>query len=269
MPEIKRYRVLDTPVDAANMSSALNFVEQAVATRNAPGFILAVNPEKVFLLRRNPALKRFFRNAALLIPDGIGMVKALGLLLNVRTDRVPGADLMQQICAAAPGKNYRLFILGSTEKVNRNACEVLAERHPGIQIVGRADGFTPAEEMDALVERINRSGADILFVAMGSPRQEQWMMQYGPRLKNVKLCQGIGGTLDTIAGTVKRAPVIWQRLGLEWFFRLLCQPTRGSRQLRCFAFAWEVLRARLSGAPEENREIVRLHQPDRSLIIQD
>lgn len=92
------------------------------------------------------------------------------------------------------------------------------------------------------VDRINASGADILFIAMGSPRQEKWMSEYAGKLTTVKVCQGIGGTLDTIAGTVKRAPVFWQKLGLEWFYRLLCQPSRFKRQLRCFKFALEIFR---------------------------
>ena len=97
------------------------------------------------------------------------------------------------------------------------------------------------DEMAALVDRINASGADILFIAMGSPRQEKWMSEYAGKLTTVKVCQGIGGTLDTIVGTVKRAPAFWQKLGLEWFYRLLCQPSRFKRQLRCFKFALEVL----------------------------
>lgn len=244
---IVRKEILGCPVDAVDMRSALEFIAEAIKTRTIPGFVLAVNPEKVFVLRQDAFLKRFFCDASLLIPDGIGMVKALRVLHGVKTLRVPGADLMQNICAEAPERGYRIFIYGSSEEVNSRACEVLRERYPGIRIVGRANGFVKPDEMSMLINKINASNADILFVAMGSPKQEKWMSKYAGELTTVKICQGIGGTLDTIVGTVKRAPLTWQKLGLEWFYRLLCQPSRFKRQLRCFKFAIEVYQQKLFG----------------------
>ena len=243
----ERLHILDTPVDAVDMDGALAFVEDAVKTRTSAGVILAVNPEKVFVLRQDAFLKDFFEKAALLIPDGIGIVKALKILHGKRITRCPGADLMQNICKEAPSKGYRIFVYGASEEVNAGACEELKKRCPGLQIVGRSNGFVKPEEMPQLVARINESKADILFIAMGSPKQEKWMSQYAGQLTTVKLCQGIGGTLDTIVGTVKRAPKFWQNLGLEWFYRLLCQPSRFRRQLRCFRFAFEVFRQKVFG----------------------
>ena len=242
-----RYRVLNTPVDGIDMAGALDFVAQAVAGNGKPAFILAVNPEKVFVLRQDAFLREFFERAALLIPDGIGMVKGLKILHGVTVTRVPGADLMQNICKEAPVRGYKIFIYGSSEEVNAGACRELERRHPGIWIVGRSDGFVKPDEMDDLVAKINASGAEILFIAMGSPRQEKWMSEYADKLTTVRVCQGIGGTLDTIVGTVKRAPLFWQKLGLEWFYRLLCQPSRFKRQLRCFRFAFEVYRTKFFG----------------------
>ena len=247
MQKIIRQEVLGCPVDVVDMRGALDFVADAVKTRTSAGFVLAVNPEKVFALRNDRSLKDFFDNASLLIADGIGMVKGLKILHKVKISRVPGADLMQNICAEAPARGYKIFIYGSSEEVNAKSCEVLRGRHPGIQIVGRANGFVKAEDMDSLVQQINGSGADILFIAMGSPRQENWMREYGSKLTTVKICQGIGGTLDTIVGTVKRAPVFWQKINLEWFYRLLCQPSRFKRQLRCFKFALEVYKMKFFG----------------------
>ncbi len=243
--EIHRYRVLNTPVDAIDMEGALEFVREAVRTRNSPGFVLAVNPEKVFVLREDAFLRDFFEKAALLIPDGIGIVKALKILHKERISRCPGADLMQNICRVAPENGYRIFIYGASEEVNRRSCEILGERYPGINIVGRANGFVKPEQQPELISRINESRADILFVAMGSPRQEKWMHEYAGELTTVRVCQGIGGTLDTIAGTVKRAPAIWQKMNLEWFYRLLCQPSRFRRQLRCFRFLFGVYKSKL------------------------
>jgi len=244
---LERFRILNTPVDAVDMAGALAFVADAVKERTSAGVILAVNPEKVFVIREDAFLRDFFENAALLIPDGIGIVKAMKILYGKRLVRCPGADLMQNICREAPEKGYKLFLFGSSEETNAKACEILRKKYPGIRIVGRSNGYVKPEDMDGVVRQINESGADILFVAMGSPRQEKWMREYAAKLTTVKLCQGVGGALDTIAGVVKRAPLFWQKAGLEWFYRLLCQPRRFKRQLRCFKFAFEVYREKIRG----------------------
>ena len=227
---------MDTVVDGINMQNALDFVAEYIRSKKPVGFILAINPEKVFAFQSNSFLHIFFERATLIIPDGIGIVMALRFLYGVKVNRIPGADLMQNICREAPVRGYRIFIYGATENVNAEACKVLRDRYPGIEIVGRANGFVAQEHMEDLVARINASEANILFIALGSPKQEEWMATYAERLTTVKLCQGIGGTLDTIAGTVKRAPLFWQKLGLEWFYRLLKQPSRIGRQFKLIVF---------------------------------
>ncbi len=245
---MKRYSILNGFVDDVDMEKALDFVRDYIKDDNAPvGYVLAMNPEKFFALRKNQFLQEFFEKAALLIPDGIGIVWALRFLFKVKVSRVPGADLMQRICSEAPENGYRIFIYGASEQVNSSACEELKKRYPGILIVGRANGFVPQNEMDELVEKINQSNANILFIALGSPRQEEWMAKYAGQLTSVKLCQGIGGTLDTIVGTVKRAPVIWQKMGLEWCYRLLKQPRRIKRQLKLAIFVKEVFILKIKG----------------------
>ena len=241
-----RHEVLDTPVDALDMSAALEYVAQAVEVRTSPGFVLAVNPEKIYALRADAELRNFFSQAYMLLPDGIGVVKALRFLYHVKIGRVPGADLMQNICKEAPMRGYKLFLLGASEDVNRNAVEILRERYPGINIVGRHNGFIDAAEMPGLVKQINDSEANILFVAMGSPAQELWMQTYCPQLAGVKICQGVGGTFDVITGHVKRAPEGWQKCNLEWFYRLLHQPTRAKRQLKLIRFVADVAKQKVT-----------------------
>jgi len=137
-----------------------------------------------------------------------------------------------------------VFLYGAKEEVNAGSAVELARRCPGLRIAGRANGYLRLDEMPALLERINASGADILFVALGSPAQERWMAEHLPQL-NVKVCQGIGGTLDTIVGAVKRAPLLFQRFGLEWLYRLLCQPSRAWRQRVLPLFAMQVVWAKV------------------------
>lgn len=236
-----RLRILNLPVAAISMNEALRLIDDRVRDGHRAACIVCANPEKVYAVRSNVGLGRFFEEAELVIPDGIGVVLAARVLYGAKLMRIPGADLMQQICAASAEKGYRLFIYGSSERVNRAAVETLQSRYPGINIAGRSPGYVKQGEMGDLVRRINESGADILFVGLGSPRQELWMQQYVPKL-NVKVCQTIGGTLDTIAGAVKRAPRWMRGAGLEWLYRLLRQPWRVSRQINLVRFTAEVIR---------------------------
>ena len=237
----ERIDVLGVPLDLVDMQDAVKAVDGLINGVANGSCVLAVNPEKITALRKDAWLLSFFRSAALLIPDGIGAVWAARKLTGSRVGRVPGADLMQNLCALASVRGYMVFFYGAKESVSVEAVVLLQERHPGLKVVGRRNGYVLPEDMDDLISEINASGAHILFVALGSPRQERWLVQYGDRL-NVKVIQGIGGTLDTITGHVRRAPVSWQRLNLEWLFRLLMEPQRIKRQIWLPVFILMVLR---------------------------
>ncbi len=236
-----RTDVLGIPVDCVTMGGALDFAARLIDGGAKGQYILAINPEKVMVLLKDDALRKAFAAAALLIPDGIGVVWAMRRLHGLEAVRVPGSELMPKLCELAARKGHGIFLFGSKEEVNRESAEKLVQRYPGLRIAGRANGYLTEEEMPGLVEQINASGAKILFVALGSPKQEQWIQKWLPQL-NVAICQGIGGTLDTIVGTVKRAPPIFCRLGLEWFYRLVTNPKRIRRQIVLPVFAWMVIR---------------------------
>lgn len=236
--------VLGVPVDPIDMAGALRLVDERVRSGATGSYLIAVNPEKVCALGRGSLSGDFLAGADLLLPDGVGIVLAVRLLRGCRLGRVTGADLMQAICAAAPARGYRIFLYGGTEEVSRAAAARLVERYSGIRIVGRSHGFVPQGRMADLVRRINAARPDILFVALGSPRQEGWMAEYLPQL-NVAVCQGIGGTLDTLAGRTRRAPQWLRRLGLEWLYRLMTQPSRAPRYLDLVRFAGAVMAAKL------------------------
>ncbi|MEZ4601738.1 MAG: WecB/TagA/CpsF family glycosyltransferase [Syntrophotaleaceae bacterium] len=237
----KRLKVLNVWVDPVDMDQAVSRVEEFVERGDRPHAIFAVNPEKNFSVPKNPALHETFRQADLLIPDGIGVVYAARLLHKARLKRVPGVELMAAICSLAAKKGYKVFLYGAKEEVNRGAAEELVRRYPGLNIVDRCNGYVKEQEMPALVERINASQADILFIALGSPRQEDWYARHREALRTVRVVQGIGGTLDTIVGTVKRAPAFWCRLNGEWLYRLLSEPKRIHRQRVLPLFALDVL----------------------------
>lgn len=239
MKEIKRVRVLGVPVDNVDISLALKYIDELITNNKKRNYILAVNAEKFMALQNDPFLKQIFENAALLIPDGVGAILAMRWCYGLTAERVPGSELMPNICREAAKKGYKIFIYGSKEHINKGAVEKLNVLYPGIRIVGRCNGYIGEEKMEGLINDINKSEADILFVALGSPKQEIWIKQYLPKL-NVKVCQGIGGTLNAITGQTKRAPAFFQKLALEWFYRLIMNPKRIHRQLVIPRFLFKV-----------------------------
>ncbi|GKT08596.1 WecB/TagA/CpsF family glycosyltransferase [Desulforhabdus sp. TSK] len=225
-----RHSISNIWVDAVTMTDALARVEEFLENGNRLHTIFASNPEKNFSVPRDPLLYESFRTADMLIPDGIGMVLAARFLYGAKLERVPGCELMQSICALSAKRDYPIYIYGAKEHVNKEAVQNLERAYPGIRIAGRANGYITEEGMPALVKHINDSGARILFLALGSPKQEQWIARYGSQLENVRVCQCIGGTLDVLTGNVSRAPKIFCNCGLEWLYRLASEPKRLKRQ---------------------------------------
>ena len=239
----ERIDILGVPVDCVNMEQAVAAVEAMIAGQS-PQSIIAVNPEKVMKCRQDPDLLKQLRGAGLLVPDGIGVVIAARIFGLARMVRVPGSELMPAICELAANKGYRIFLFGADPEVNEKTRDVLLRGYPGIRIVGNRDGYLKDGDMASLVSEINASGADILFLALGSPRQELWMQKY-LNATNVKVCQGVGGTFDVIAGKVRRAPAAFRSLHLEWFYRLMSNPRRLLRQTALPQFLVAVMKQRL------------------------
>lgn len=245
--KIRRFRVLGAPVNVVSMGQAIDYVERCVRNSDKPNVIVAINPEKVYALRESTVLAESVEAAGLLIPDGIGVVCALRMR-GIAASRLAGADLMHAICRRAAEVGYRVYLFGGAEAVNARTRERLASLYPGIRIVGSHHGFISIDNAQWLIDDINASGAEILFVALGSPKQEEWVGRYSGALTTVRVIQGVGGTFDTIAGSVKRAPVLWQRLNLEWLYRLLKQPSRFGRQRRLVRFIGDALREWVTSA---------------------
>ncbi len=241
----RRIDILGTPVDCVTMADALAFADEMTAD-GRPHSIVAVNPEKVMRAQTDPALLDRLKAADLLIPDGIGVVIAAKLLHHASLERVPGAELMPLLCAQAAAHRQSVFLYGAKPDVVDRAAVALVRTYPGLHVAGTQHGFLPDGQMPALIKRINASGATMLFVALGSPRQEEWIMQHLPTL-TVSIIQGVGGTFDVLAGTAQRAPALWRTCHLEWLYRLLSNPARAPRQIALPLFAFGVLRYRLLG----------------------
>lgn len=241
---IERFEILGSPVNCVNMDKAVAIAEQMILHGQTANSILAVNPEKVITAQKNPQIAAALHAAALCIPDGIGVVLAARVMGIKHISRVPGSELMPKLCELAAAKGYSIYLFGGQESVNAKTAETLLKQYPGLKIAGRDNGYLSEQEQPALVERINRSGAQIIFVALGSPRQECWIEANKQKLQHVRICQGVGGTFDVITGDIKRAPLLFRRLNLEWAYRLITQPSRIRRQkalpLFIYRFLWSL-----------------------------
>jgi N-acetylglucosaminyldiphosphoundecaprenol N-acetyl-beta-D-mannosaminyltransferase len=234
--------ILGIRVDDVTADETLALIEQFVAERT-PHQICTVNPEFVMRARQDRAFRDVINNAALCLPDGVGLLWAarrLGLPLR---ERVAGSDMVGQIAARAAQLGWRLFLLGAAPGVADKAAEVLRSHCPGLNIVGTYPGSPSHEEESAIVERILQVRPEILLVAFGAPAQDVWIARNQPRLQ-APVAMGVGGSLDFIAGVAQRAPIWAQRLGLEWLHRLIREPWRWRRQLALPRFVWHVLFAR-------------------------
>lgn len=203
--------------------------------------IIAVNPEKVMAAEKNDQLRDLINNSTYGIPDGVGILLASKLKKGTIGSRVTGVDMMDRLLGFAADKGYRVFLYGAKEEVVSKAKEKIEEKYPSIIISGYENGYV--QDADLVVDKINASKADILFVAMGSPKQELWIREHMDGL-TAKVFQGVGGSFDVFAGHVQRAPAVYRKMGLEWLYRLMKEPSRFKRQLALPKFLWRVVRSK-------------------------
>ncbi|PIC99877.1 WecB/TagA/CpsF family glycosyltransferase [Sporosarcina sp. P29] len=199
--------------------------------------IVAINPEKLMKAKEDPELKALLNRAEFQIPDGIGVILASKLKKGQIRSRVTGIDMMDRVVQEAAVRGKRIFLYGAKPGVAEEAAAKLQEMHPNIQIAGVQHGYE--KDVQVVLDTINQAKPDILFVAMGSPKQEQWIEQHRDQLHPV-VFQGVGGSFDVLAGNIKRAPAAFQKAGAEWLYRLLLEPSRIKRQMNLPKFLVEV-----------------------------
>lgn len=207
--------------------------------------IATVNPEFVVIAQSDAQFRRILNAASLNVPDGVGLLWAARRLGATLQERVTGQELVDRIAglAAERGDSARIFFLGARPGIAEQAAAALKNKYPGLQIAGCYAGSPAVEEEEKIVSLINASGPQILFVAYGPPRQEFWIARNADRLQ-VKVAVGVGGTFDTLAGIVPRAPHWLRNAGLEWTYRLLREPWRIKRQWAIPYFMWLIVSRR-------------------------
>ena len=223
-----RINVLGIGFDNLTMDEA---VEQGMALLHSPGAhrVATPNPEIVEACRENLAARQAVNSADLVLADGIGVVKGAQILGTPLKGRIPGIEFAAGLMERMAQEGLSLFLLGAKPGVAETAGKRLAEKYPGLKIAGTHDGYF--QEDAPVVQAIQASGADCVFVCLGAPMQELWMAKHGEATGAHLLC-GLGGSLDVFAGAVERAPKFWCDHNLEWFYRLCKNPRRAGRMMK-------------------------------------
>ena len=238
-----RVDVLGVSFDNVTMDEA---VDKAMAflEEDRPHLAATPNPEIVQRAGRDPEYAEVLRQADLVIPDGIGVVYAARILGRPLKGRVPGIDLASALMERMARTGKRLFLLGAKPGVAEQAAVKLQAEHPGLVVCGSHDGYF--QEDGPVVEAIRTARADVVFVCLGVPRQEKWAAAHG-QAAGARLYIGLGGALDVFAGKVERAPEQFQRLGLEWLYRLMKEPSRIGRMAKLPLFLVSAVGAKARG----------------------
>ena len=238
-------------IDNLSMEETLQTIEGFIAS-GRPHQHVVVNVDKLVKASRDPDLRRIINECALVNADGMPVVWASRLLGRPLKERVAGVDLFDALMRRAAERGWRVFLLGAKEDVVLAVKSRYEAELPGLRISGHRNGYWTAAEEPQVVEQIKAAGAELLFVAISSPKKEQFLGRYQAEMR-VPFAMGVGGTFDVAAGRVKRAPRWMQRCGLEWFYRFLQEPRRMFRRyfIEDMAFAGLLLRewrqSRLSG----------------------
>jgi N-acetylglucosaminyldiphosphoundecaprenol N-acetyl-beta-D-mannosaminyltransferase len=234
--------ILGIPVHAVTAAEALERVEGFMAGPRLHQ-IATVNPEFVMAAQNDAEFRRILDAADLCLPDGVGLLYAARRLGRPLPERVPGSAFVYQMAERAAARGWPLFLLGAAPGVAEAAARVLCDRYPGLRVTGTYAGSPDPASDEAIVGRINDSGATLLFVAYGAPKQDKWIDRNRTALTTVRAAIGVGGSLDFITGRAVRAPRWMQDAGLEWLHRLYKEPWRWRRMLALPRFAVRVLLA--------------------------
>lgn len=235
--------VMGLKFDSMTMDEALSRAE-ALLRGDKAAYVVTPNAEIAYEALHDVQLREMLNGADLMLPDGAGVVLASKLLRTPVKQKVAGVDFAAGLLGILERNGQSLYLLGGKPGIGELAAQKMLEAHPQLRIAGIADGYFRDEA--PVIAKINASGADALFVCLGAPKQERFMVQHQQEL-HVHLMAGLGGSLDAFAGTVQRAPAWMIRLNLEWLYRLIREPKRFRRMLRLPKYLWAVMLKRIRG----------------------
>lgn len=228
-------------IDFLNMTK-MDFLHHELypkLNRQEKCFVVTANPEIVMKGREDDSYKKIIQSADYVVPDGAGILLAAKFLKQPLPERVAGFDLMISLLEFANVQGLSVYLLGAEGYVNEKAVLEIEKRFPNIRIAGNQDGFFDLRDK-AIAEKVRASSPDIIFVALGLPKQEKWINEHKHKFSK-GLFMGVGGSFDVLAGEVKRAPQKWIDLNVEWLYRIVKQPSRIKRILKVFEFMLRVI----------------------------
>lgn len=238
-----RVDVLGVAFDNVTLGEAVDRA-MALLEQEGPHMAATPNPEIVQCAQKDRELSAILAGADLVLPDGIGIIQAARILGRPLKGRVPGIDFAAALMGRMAETGRRLFLLGAAPGVAEQAAANLQAAHPGLVVCGVHDGYF--QEDGPVIQKIRDARADVVFVCLGFPKQEKWIAAHGAQT-GARLLIGLGGSLDVFAGKVERAPEQFQKLGLEWLYRLAKQPSRIGRMARLPLFPLSAAWARARG----------------------
>lgn len=245
----RRIEMMGCQIDNLSMEETLQTIEGFIAS-GRPHQHVVVNVDKLVKAQHDPELRRIINDCALINADGMPVVWASRLLGKPLKERVAGVDLCDALLRRAADRGWRVFLLGAREEVVAKVRQIYSERYPQLVFAGHRNGYWKPEQEQQVVDDITAARADLLFVAISSPKKEQFLGAYQAQMR-IPFAMGVGGTFDVFAGKVKRAPVWMQKAGLEWFYRFLQEPTRMFRRyfIEDMAFVGLLLKEAFRGRP--------------------
>ncbi|ALC88775.1 acetylglucosaminyldiphospho-UDP acetyl-beta-D-mannosaminyltransferase [Bacillus sp. FJAT-18017] len=237
--EQKTITILDIPFLAKRFEEVAGLLAKHIR-RGEKAFIVTANPEIVMYAKNDEEYKRTLKKADYIVPDGFGVILGSRMLKNPLPERVAGYDLTIRLLEMADKEGLKVYLLGGKEEANQAAASNISQKYPGLTLVGRHHGYFSWED-GKISDEIEMKEPDIVLVALGYPKQEQWIAEnIGRVTKGIFI--GVGGSIDVLAGIAKRAPEVWRRMNLEWLYRLVKQPSRWRRMLMLPKFVIEVLK---------------------------
>lgn len=235
----KKVNILGIRIDNLTESECIDIIKQTLKKKQNTK-IFTPNPSIALKARKDEKMQNIINSADILIADGIGIVQASKILKDPLPQRIAGIDIGEKILEIANDEHLSLFLLGGTKNTVTTAAKKLKERYTNINIAGTHHGFFDinCEYNQKLVNYINISRPDIIFVCMGYPKQEMWIFQNSNKIPSLKLSIGLGGSLDVWSKKIKRAPLSFRKLNLEWLWRMIIQPKRflNFKDIPCFYY---------------------------------
>lgn len=235
----RRPHIWGINVDNISLNYAITQVQHWITSNSIPQIIVTPDALAALRSRKDKRYRNIVKKAGLVLPDGAGLIAALKLLGSPIQERIPGCEFTEHLCQRAAYEGWSIWLLGGEPGIAEKTGQILSDKYPGLIIAGTHNGFFKKEDTSEICKKIANSGAKILFVGFGVPKQEYWLDSWLLDTK-ATVGMGIGGTMDIIAGKLTRAPKLWQKIGMEWLYRIIQEPWRWKRVLKLPIFVFYV-----------------------------